>query len=125
MFKDFFRFILFFVVLISGGYFTHRYTVDALSISHNLRLINTSYLLNSGFTLILILGIVLLYKRFKDQVGFIFMGGSLIKMALFMSILKLNGYEINKNAFLDFFIPYVICLILEVYYISKILKTYN
>jgi len=123
MSKDFLRFIVLFVILIFVGYIIHKYCIDTFLMKRNVSLINLSYLLNGSFTLLFTLGIIVFYKKFEDQVGFIFMWGSLVKMGIFIAILKLSGYELNKAAFLDFFVSYAICLTLEVYYISKILNS--
>ncbi len=68
---------------------------------------------------------MVLREKFKDQVGFIFMAGSLVKLGLFLVISRVADLEIHKSVFLDFFIAYVICLILEVYWVSRILKDYK
>ncbi len=64
----------------------------------------------------------MLRKKFKDQIGFIFLAGSFVKLGVFVAITKLSSIEVDKSVFLDFFTPYVISLVLEVYYVSKILN---
>ncbi|OED35802.1 hypothetical protein AB832_06040 [Flavobacteriaceae bacterium (ex Bugula neritina AB1)] len=78
---------------------------------------------NGVFTILLTSAIFILSKRLKDQLGLIFLGGSLVKMGAFLAIIKLENLQIDKNVFLDFFVPYFLCLVLEVYYISKLLNS--
>ncbi|GAA4272194.1 hypothetical protein GCM10022258_14880 [Aquimarina gracilis] len=125
MLHSLFRFSLLFVVIVVGGYFIHTKCIEFFSLDRNLKIINLSYLFNGIFTLVFTIGILLLSKKFKDQIGFIFMGGSLVKIGGFIAITKLNDIQIDKNVFQDFFVAYLICLILEVYYVSRILKDIN
>lgn len=122
MIQDLLRFLLLFVMILVGSYFIHTATLNYFSLNSNTSIINISYVFNGVFAVILILGVILIRTKFKDQIGFIFLAGSFIKLVVFVGMTKLMDIEINKTIFLDFFIPYAICLILEVYYISKILK---
>ncbi len=125
MFKELLRFLFVFLVVVVGGYFIHLGIVTSFSLDRNLEIINFSYVFNGIFTLLFVVGILVFSNKFKDQIGFIFMGGSLVKIGLFIGISKLNDMDIDKNVFLDFFVAYVICLILEVYFVSRILKSVN
>ncbi len=125
MLKEILRFLFLFVVIVIGGYFIHTEIIKSFSLDRNDKIIDLSYLFNGAFTIVFTVGTLLVRKRFKDLIGFIFMGGSLIKIGGFIAITKFNDIEINKNVFLDFFIAYLICLILEVYYFSRILKSIN
>jgi len=81
-----------------------------------------SYMIN----LILALAIFgFLYKyreRFKSQIGFLFLAGSFVKFAVFFlvfyPIYKADN-DISKLEFAAFFVPYVICLVLETYSLVK------
>ncbi|WP_109301980.1 hypothetical protein [Aquimarina sp. AU474] len=123
MLKDLFRFLFIFAIIIIGAYSLHVWILNAFSLNGNMKVIHLSYIFNGIFTLLFTSGIVLVSKKFKDQVGFIFMAGSLFKIGVFIAITKLNNLEIDKNVFLDFFVAYLICLILEVYYVSRILNS--
>ncbi|GAA4109915.1 hypothetical protein GCM10022393_06750 [Aquimarina addita] len=112
--------ILFIILLVS--YVTHTFLVTWFSLSGDPVLRNLSYLFNGLYAVVLILVIHVFYKKWKDHIGFLVLGGSLVKIGVFLAIIKFSNYEINKSVFLEFFIPYVISLILEVHYISKILN---
>ncbi|AXT61801.1 hypothetical protein D1816_16040 [Aquimarina sp. AD10] len=116
------RFLILFIGILVVGYFIHSQTIQYFSFHSNTYILDLSYLFNGAFTVVLFLIIIVFRKKFKDQIGFIFMAGSLIKLGIFAAITKMGGVEIDKTIFLDFFIPYVISVVLEVYYISKILK---
>lgn len=120
--KNIFRFLFLFTIIIAGSYLIHMGIINAFLLERNINIIKLSYIFNSTFTFVFTFIILLLSKKFKDQLGFIFMAGSLIKIGVFIVSSKLSDFEINKNVFLDFFIPYLICLIFEVYYVSKILN---
>ncbi len=115
------RFIVLFAIVVGVSYTTHKLVAEYVS-SNNIAIINLSYLFNAVFTFLFTSAIILLSKKYNDQIGFIFLAGSFVKTGIFLAVIKLNNLEIDKNVFLDFFIPYVICLILEVYYVSRILK---
>ncbi len=121
--KNVFRFLFLFTIVIAGSYMIHMGIINTFLLERNINIIKLSYVFNSAFTFVFTIVILVLSKKFKDQLGFIFMAGSLIKIGVFMAVSKLNDFEINKNVFLDFFIAYLICLILEVYYVSKILNS--
>lgn len=125
MLQDLIRFFLLFFGILLVTYFAHSWIIDVFSITSNTRIFNLSYIFNGVAAFVLILVILLVRRRFKDQLGFIFLAGSFIKLGIFVAITKWNGIEMNKSVFLDFFIAYAICMIFEVYYVSKILKTIN
>lgn len=84
-----------------------------------------SYIVN--FVLALGIFYLLYFLRIKlsNAIGFLFMGGSLLKFIVFFLVFypvyksdqKMQGIE-----FAAFFIPYAISLVLETYFASKMLK---
>lgn len=75
---------------------------------------------------VMIYGILYLLKeRFTAQLGFLYMGGSVLKFLLFF-LLFYPSYKLDGNMstaeFAAFFIPYAICLILETSGIIEFLK---
>lgn len=84
------------------------------------------YLLNFILALIIYLFIYNFKDVLKYQIGFIFIGGSFLKFLFFFIIFYPRYKEddvISKAEFAAFFIPYVICLVVETLSIIKILKT--
>ncbi|WP_025743740.1 hypothetical protein [Aquimarina pacifica] len=125
MIKEIVRFLFLCSIVLVVGYFIHSVVVKYLTPTKDFFIINFSYVFNGVFSCLLTIIIVVLREKFKDQVGFIFMAGSLVKLGLFLVISRVADLEIHKSVFLDFFIAYVICLILEVYWVSRILKDYK
>ncbi len=64
-------------------------------------------------------------EKFKSQLGFLFMAGSFLKFALFFiffySSYKADG-DINTLEFSSFFIPYILCLIIETFSLVNLLN---
>ncbi len=70
----------------------------------------------------------LLHKKSKtqqEQLGFLFMAGSFLKFIFFFLLFygsyKADG-KIERIEFLTFFTPYLVCLFLETYTLSKMLN---
>ena len=85
-------------------------------------LIITSYLIN-GVLAIAIFGFLYKYRqRFENQIGFLFLGGSLLKFVIFFIVFypsfRADG-EMSALEFASFFIPYAICLVLETFSLVK------
>ena len=67
----------------------------------------------------------LLQKKYNDQLGFLFMAGSLLKFAVFF-IFFYPGFRedgsISRLEFFAFFIPYLVCLFMETLMVARILN---
>ncbi|WP_299434079.1 DUF6168 family protein [uncultured Aquimarina sp.] len=122
MSKNLLRFFVIFLIFLTGSYFVHTWLARFFSLNSDAFILKVSYIFNSIYAVCLIITIFMLRKKFKDQIGFIFLAGSFVKLGVFVAITKLSSIEVDKSVFLDFFTPYVISLVLEVYYVSKILN---
>ena len=84
-----------------------------------------SYVINLVLA-IAIFGFLYKYReRFKSQIGFLFLAGSFVKFAIFFMVfypIYKADNDISRLEFAAFFIPYVICLILET---SSLVKWLN
>lgn len=84
-----------------------------------------SYLVN----FVLAFAIVGLLYRFRNkirqQIGFLFIGGSLLKFAVFFAafypVFRADG-TISRGEFASFFVPYLMALILETLFTAKLLR---
>jgi hypothetical protein len=78
--------------------------------------IQLAFIINTILAVGIMLGMILLRKRIKDQLAFIFMAGSFLKFGCFF-IFFYPGFNedgnVTRNEFFSFFIPYAICLITE------------
>lgn len=83
------------------------------------------YWVNALFALLVVGFLYKFRKKFKSQLGFLFMGGSLLKFAVFFLVFypffNADG-ELSKLEFITFFVPYTVSLILETITLSKILN---
>lgn len=84
-----------------------------------------AYLVNYFMAILLYLLLYFLKDKFTEQLGFIFMGGSLFKFILFF-IFFYPYYRADQNTtsfeFAAFFTPYAICLFFETFGVIKFLK---
>lgn len=89
-------------------------------------LIVISYVVNYVLAAIIFLMIYYLKDRLSNAMGFLFMAGSLLKFIVFFLVFypvyKSNGVT-NKLEIASFLIPYLIALILETFYASKLLNS--
>lgn len=82
-----------------------------------------------SINVILACGVIILLfalkKKLKDQLGFVFMGSSMLKFVCFF-FLFYPQYNADGNLtrleFLTFFIPYAVCLITEMVLLSRFLN---
>jgi len=84
-----------------------------------------SYLLNFLLAAVIFLALFGLRRKYKNQIGFLYMGGSLLKFLVFFIVFYpayLDDGLMKKSEFAAFFIPYIFCLILETVYTAKILQ---
>lgn len=84
-----------------------------------------AYCINTFFAIATLLTFNFFKKKYRNQLGFFFLGISLIKFVfffiLFQPYYKSDGL-ITKIEFLTFFIPYVVTLIAETHFGIKFLN---
>lgn len=88
-------------------------------------LVKFSYLFNFAFTYFLMLNIIIFQKILKDKLGFVYLGVGMLKFALFFFLIKNKNIDLDKSDFLLFFIPFFLCLGIEIFYVSRILNSIN
>jgi len=121
----FYRFILVLFLLLVVSFVIHLVVLKAIDESFEFNLLLMTYLSLLGMTTLIVFLIYKFQKKYFSQVGFLFLAGSLLKFAFYFTLLKpyYAHYELPKTkAFLVFFIPYVISLITESIYVSKLLN---
>ncbi len=81
-----------------------------------------TYLVNYALAVLVLLMVERSIKAESAQAGFVFIAGSGLKFLVFFLVFypsyKANG-EMETIEFITFFVPYSLCLILEVAYLSK------
>ena len=83
-----------------------------------------SYGINFLLAAVIFFPLYFFRERFKYQIGFLYLAGSLLKFLVFFIVFypvyKADG-ELDNLEFAAFFVPYAICLILEILFTSKML----
>ena len=81
-----------------------------------------AYIVNFVLAIIIYITMHLLKHKYQSQLGFVFMFGSFLKFIVFF-IVFYPFYKaddtITKMEFAAFFVPYVVCLIIETTSLSK------
>ncbi|WP_108425164.1 hypothetical protein [Flagellimonas amoyensis] len=85
-----------------------------------------SYVMNTIMASLIFFAIYIFRDKYRDLLGFFFLGGSLLKFVVFFIFLY-PGYKqdgaLERMEFLTFFIPYLFSLFLETYFLVKLLNT--
>ena len=122
--KHLFRFPLLLLFVVGITYLIHFY-INNLFFEVSPELINFAYKFNAGITLIFTTSIILASEKLKEQLGFIFLLGGAIKLGIFAYLIKTSDITLSKSLFLHFFVPYVVCVVLEIFYVIKLLNASN
>jgi len=115
-------FLFSFLAITAGAHF---YTLDKLKLPLFDNKIILAYGINISLAIFIYIGLFLLRKKQESNLGFIFMTGSLIKFGLFFLVfypVYKQDNDIQTIEFTTFFIPYAICLIIETYFLTKLLN---
>ena len=125
IFKDLLRFSVLLFLVAGLSYGIHYAVVISSFSEETLDLVNFAYKFNVGITLLFTSTIILASNHLKEQLGFIFLVSGMVKLGIFFYLIKSSGFVLDKSVFLHFFIPYALCLVVEIIYISKILNRTN
>lgn len=84
-----------------------------------------SYLVNGMLAISIFVSIYIFRRKLKNQIGFLFMGGSFLKFIFFFIVFypgfKADG-EMSRLEFAAFFVPYGISLAIETIFTAQLLK---
>ena len=118
----------FFTQLIIGlilVFIVHTYILKYKSLPVYNDKIILAYFINGLLAIVVFLVLFFLRKKQRDQLGFLFMFGSLLKFALFF-IFFYPSYNADGEAtrleFMAFFIPYVFSLLIETMSLIRLLN---
>ena len=119
------HFILILFASLLIAFVLHFFILKNLDLPPFDNMLVASYIINFLLAIAIFIGLFYARKKLKNALGFLFMGGSLIKFAVFFIIFypvyRADG-EIQSTEFAAFFIPYLTALILETYFASKMLN---
>ena len=114
--------LLFALGIVFGIHSTILYSLD-ISIFQNLLIL--SYIINYFLAMLIFFILVKLKKKYLDLLGFIFMAGSFLKFGVyfifFNPVFKQDGTVSTQEA-TAFLVPYLLCLVIETFYLIKLLN---
>ena len=110
------------LVFLFGAFTIQILTNTFLSLPKLQHQIVEAYIVNALMAIGIFWSLTALKTKYNNQIGFLFLASSFIKFFVFFVVFygpyKADG-EIVFLEFLSFFVPYVICLVLETFYLSK------
>tara|TARA_B100000900_G_scaffold328679_1_gene288979 strand:+ start:7218 stop:7598 length:381 start_codon:yes stop_codon:yes gene_type:complete len=117
---SFWRFSTFLTLLLLIVFSTHTFLTSPAELF-------LGYIFNYLITIISFLWLLLISKKKRETLGFVFMVISGVKFLFFFLIYKpLSIPATEKKAlFLSFYVPYAICSIYEVYILVKLMNQKN
>jgi len=103
----------------------HFFALQNMGLPPLANMLVPSYITNFVLAAGIFYGLFYARKKLRNALGFLFMGGSLLKFAVFFivfyQVYRADG-AIERPEFAAFFVPYLIALILETYFASKMLN---
>ncbi len=119
-----FRFLLIIVPVLGISLWLHLLWQESTALPRGSDMIYLSYMVNFLLAAGIFVFLYGLRKKYKNQIGFMYMGGSLLKFMVFFIVFypdyRADGM-VTRSEFGAFFVPYLLCLILETVFTAKIL----
>lgn len=119
------QFFIILVLLLALAFGVHLLVLYGRGLPLFDNLIVRSYIVNCIMATVIFVGLYRFREKLKNQIGFLFMGGSLLKFLIFFLLFyptyKSDG-DMSGLEFAAFFIPYLAALFLETFFTSKMLK---
>ena len=123
--NPFSKFLIKLLVILALAFGIHILTLKVLDFPLFDNKIILSYCVNVILAIAIFGFLYKMKEKYKEQLGFLFIAGSALKFAVFFLMFhpsfKQDG-DINKLEFASFFIPYLLCLIIET---SSLVKWIN
>jgi hypothetical protein len=120
-----FRYSALLFLLMTVSFFLHWKALEILSRTVDLGHLLPFYVMNYIMGVAIVSALIFLSKNKGEILGFVFMAGSLVKFAVFFMVFypELHENDASKKAtFILFFIPYILSVITEVWYLIRFLN---
>ena len=120
-----FRYSALLFLLMTVSFFLHWKALEILSRTVDLGHLLPFYVMNYITGVAIVSALIFLSKNKGEVLGFVFMAGSLVKFAVFFMVFypELHENDASKKAtFILFFIPYILSVITEVWYLIRFLN---
>ncbi len=126
MFKSYFKDLTIFAIVnfvVFGGHVLLENNVFK-EVKNYVVNLPTSYVLNISISVLICLSLVFLNKLFESQIGFVYLGLSVVKMFILYGVLNPTNElgEVFKKDALAFLVPFGLNLVLELLFTIKLLK---
>ncbi|WP_373074469.1 DUF6168 family protein [Zeaxanthinibacter enoshimensis] len=113
-------------ILVMGLAFAiHLFILSRIGLPLFDNMILLCYVVNLALAFIIFFALYRLRYKLSSQIGFLFMGGSLLKFLVFFLVFYpayLADGDMSRPEFAAFFIPYVISLVWETVWVARILR---
>lgn len=120
------RFSIRLTVLLAISFAIHNAILNVLGKVIFDKMLILAYVVNTILAILIFAALCFLEEKMKDQLGFLFLGGGIVKIVVFFvffsPLYNLDG-ELSKPEVLSFFVPYIIALVLETLAVVKILNS--
>ena len=114
------------LLLVLGiGFALHITLLSLLNLPLFNNYILASYIVNYVLAVAIYITLYKLRIKYLDLLGFIFMGGSFLKFAVFFLFFNSTfkeGGEVSFDEAMSFLAPYITCLTIETFYLIKLLN---
>lgn len=119
------NFILKLLLVVGVTFLSHIYILKFNNIDLFQNLIVLAYSVNFVLAIGIFIGLYKLRIKHEHILGFVFMAGSFVKFTVFFIFFyptyRIDGI-INKLETTSFLVPYMVCLIVETFFLSKLLN---
>lgn len=120
------RFAISLAVILLVFFGLHIWVLQELDKIFTISKIGICYTINFIIALAIFKLFSIFINKKSELLGFIFLIGSLFKFIIYFAILRpiiQNNGSLTKIEFSFFFLPYAICLILEIFYLVKAINS--
>lgn len=123
--KFFLYFLASLIIILSGSSFIHYNYVENKFDQSVFSTLLSCYLINLIVTVLLFLIIGFVHRANSSITGYIFLTGTLLKFIIYFSLVKpilTQDGEVTKLKFFFFFVPYILSLIIEVFWLVRFMN---
>ncbi len=119
------KFITYLILSLGLGYVIQFYVFETIFSINNDLWSMLCYLTNAVLATLVFIGLLKYGEKQIDNLGYVFLVGSLLKFMVYLIVFRPffnKDGATTKLEFLSFFIPYAIALVVEIYFITKVLN---
>lgn len=119
------RYLLWLAPVLTLAFVLHSRWRLAAGLSPMGDLLGESYLIHAGLAFGIVSVLYALRKRARHLIGFLFIGGSLLKFGIFFAVFYspyIADGDMDRGEFAAFFLPYVLSLVLETLFTARMLQ---